>query len=494
MAADTHALSAIRSVAKNALALTVGQIISKGLGIVYFAALGRYLQAKGLGQITTAQSLCAVTFVFVDLGLNMLIVRDVARDRGQAGPYFINTAMLKIALGGIGVLILLSIGWVGPYSPATQTIIFIYSLGYLTSAVIGITSALFQAYEKMEYSSLLQVGRDLLNIGISLLAIALQASLETIVWVSVWTTVLQLLGALVVLRGLGIPLHGKTEFQLCRQLFVAAIPFSALVIATTLYNQTNTVLLPILRGEQATGLYSAANMFYATLVLIPAMFSQAIFPVFSRFYESSRATLGMAYQKAFKLLTVIGLPMAAAIVLFAEPMMRLVFGEGFGSAVWALRVLGMMFAFSGSYASGGVMNAAGKQNLFAITYVGFVALQLVLTAVLVPPLGPAGASLSLFLSNAVGFVFYTAVCHRFLELAPDWKMGAKALLATLVMASVCQAAVGIGAHFVVVVFLAPVIYGLMALLLRIVSTEEWSLLWQALTTKHERLTSSGLAA
>ena len=493
MAAESHTVSAIRSVARNTLALTVGQIISKGLGIVYFAALGRYVQATGLGQIATAQSLCAVAFVFVNLGLDMLTVRDVARNRGQAGPYFANTAILKVILGSIGVLILLLLGWVGPYSPVTRMIIFIYSLGYLTSAVIGITRSLFQAYEKMEYDGLLQVGRDVLNIGASLLAIALQASLEVIVWISVWSSVLQLLGAVLILRTLGISLRGKVEFRFCRQLLVAAIPFAALAIAATLYNQVNAVLLPILQGEQATGLYSAANMFYTTLVLIPGMFAQAIFPVFCRFHESSRAKLGMAYQRAFKLLTVIGLPMAAAIVLFAEPMMQLMFGPGFDDAVWALRILGLMFAFSGSHVSGAVMNAAGKQNLFATTYGGFVVLQLVLTIVLVPPLGPAGASLSLFLCSAVGFVFYAAVCHRFLELSPDLKMGAKALLATLIMAGICQSAMGAGVHFVLVALLAPVIYGVMSLLLRIVSAEEWSLLRQAFSLKRDRLASDELA-
>lgn len=466
-------MSTLRSVAKNTLFLTGSQVISKGLMVFYVAVLGRYVQATGLGQINTAQALCGVAFVLVNLGLDTLTVRDVARDRGQASRYFMNMAAIKLVLGCVVIGVLFVISTLGPYTSATRTIVLIYAVNSLVTALISIARALFQAYERMEYDGVLQVGRDVLNISLSLLAIALHASLFTIVWISVLATVVQLFGAVLALRALRVPLGSTLEAQFGGHLIVAALPFSAVVITGTIYSQLNAVLLPILQGERAMGFYSPAVYVYSTMTLVPTMFSRAIFPVFSRLSDSSSQRLRQAYEKSFRLLTIVGILMSTGIILLAGPVVGLLFGEGFEPAVLPLQILGLMFVFSGSYASGTVMNAAGKQNLYAVSNVAFIVIQLSMALGLVPRWGPAGASLALVATSALGFVYYATVCHRFLDLRPNWAVGLKVLTAAALMAGVSYGMLRVGVSSVVAALVVPVVYGGMLLWLRVVSESEW---------------------
>lgn len=90
------------SIVKNTAILSVGQLTSKPLFVIYVAALARYVGTEGIGQITTAQALCAMAFVFVNLGLDTLVIRDVAADRNQAALYMAAANWIKLILGSRG--------------------------------------------------------------------------------------------------------------------------------------------------------------------------------------------------------------------------------------------------------------------------------------------------------------------------------------------------------------------------------------------------------
>jgi len=458
-----------RNVAKNTLALTGGQIISKGLMVVYAGALGRYLSSTGLGQINTAATLCAVVFV-LNLGLDTLVVRDVARARDQSGMYLWNSVVIKLVMGMLAVGVLYVVGRVGPYSIVTRRIIMLYAINSLLTALLGIANALFQACEVMEYVAGLQSVRDAFNVGLSLLAIAMQASVLVIVGISLLATALQLAAAFMIAKWL-MPLHGFVNLTQIRYLLATSLPFAALAVATTAYSQMSGLLLPVMRSEQEMGYYSVALYVFTIVQLVPGMFSQSIFPVFSQM-SSTAEKLKLVYEKSFRLLTIVGVYISIQTVLMAGFVVQLVFGQGFEPAFLPLQILGAMLALSGSYASGALLTAAGKQKLFVITYIVFVALQLGLGALLIPRWGAIGASMAYLVMTIAGSFYYASVCHRFLRLRPNWGAGFKILLAGIGTAILCYGALAFRIHVVVVAIFATFAYGAVVVGLRVLSHEE----------------------
>lgn len=468
-----------RSIIKNTAILSFGQFITKPLFVIYVAALARYVKAEGIGQVTTAQALCAMVFVFVNLGLDTLVIRDVAANRNQAALCMASANWIKLILG-LGAIVVLSLVAFAGYSSETQVIIMMYACLSLLGAIYSTIRAIYQAHERMEYDVALQVGRDVLNIGLSLLAIYLSASLVVIVGVSLFATVVQLIASWPLLRRLKVPLlfwPGKAELI---RIFIGALPFSVYVLIAVAGNSVTTVILSATASQREVGLYGAAQGIFSMLVILPSMFSTALFPVFSRLSAESALRLSIAFRKSFELMLIVGFPMAALSILMAEPMVKLLYGTDFISAVPVLQLLALVLAGMTGFACGSYLNASGRQNFYTVSMGSFVILQIVFSLVLVPGFGILGAGVSVVLQALLGFVFYTLTCYHFASLSLPWTLFAKVLLATTIVTLSTDFILQLGVHFVPAGFFAALLYGLLIVSLRVVSKEEWAILWRAL--------------
>src|SRR5262249_17556120 len=92
---DTRTLAAIEGhssadaggalVARNALWLVVGQMVTAALSFAVAALLARHLGAEGYGVFYLAGAFVETAFVFVECGQDYSIVRTVARHREGLG-------------------------------------------------------------------------------------------------------------------------------------------------------------------------------------------------------------------------------------------------------------------------------------------------------------------------------------------------------------------------------------------------------------------------
>lgn len=468
-----------RSIVKNMTILSFGQLISRPLFVIYVAALARHVHAEGIGQITTAQALCGMAFVFVNLGLDALVTRDVAADRSRTGLYMVAVNSVKCILGLVAIIALSLVASAG-YSPETQVIIVMYAFLYLLGAIYGTIRAIYQAHEQMGYDVTLQLGRDLLNIGLSLLAIYLSASLVVIVGISLLATTVQLVVAWPLLRRLKVPLLAWPAKAELHRILISALPFSAYVLIAVAGNYVTTVVLSATASQREVGLYGAALNIGAVLTFFAGAFGTAVFPVLSRLSAMSAAKASTVFGKSFGLLFIVCFPLAVLSILMARPMIELLYGPGFVGAVPVFQVLALTFAGMTGYACGAYLNASGRQTFYAVSQGGFVAIQIILSLVLVPRFGIMGAAVSFVLYALPSSVFYTLICYHFTNLPLPWTLFAKVLLATtattLVTASILQQ----GLHFIPAGLLAALLYGVLVLLLQVIPKDEWVILWRAL--------------
>ena len=67
----------------------------------------------------------------------------------------------------------------------------------------------------------------------------------------------------------------------------------------TVFFKIDVLLLDQMRGETVVGWYSTAYKWIDALLIIPAYFTMALFPLMSRRAEDDRAGLARAYGTAF---------------------------------------------------------------------------------------------------------------------------------------------------------------------------------------------------
>lgn len=468
---------------RNSSVLSGAQIASRAITIVYGIVLSRYLGAAGFGSIGAALGVTALAYVFVDFGLAPLMVRDVARDHEAAGRYASNILAIKA-----GLVILVNAGLAvflasAEYPSEVRAIIWIYSLNSALTAFVGVGTAGLQGLEEMHWPAVLQVGRDGLNVGLSLVAIALHAGIFTIVWVSVVATVLQtaLMIGLASRQGVKGSLR-LLSARLSRRLLRESVPFAGFVIIATLYGQVAVVMVSLLMPLRDTGLYAAAVSISAVVGMLSSVFAQAVFPVFSRYHADRPDMLRVAYEKMFRYLVVLGLGLSAIAALACQDAIRLVLGREYVPATTACVILIINQAFAANYINGTFLNSTGRQKLFTVSYALAVVLQVGASWWLIPRYGAAGAALGFLIPGLIGYVYYTVLCHHFLRLPQPVLLHLKCLVAASLLVGCVLLLSRTGISLLLsAVTLGPLVYGGAVVALRVLSRSDWDLLKVALS-------------
>ena len=475
-------MSNVRTIAKNTTALLAAEGVSQVLRVIYFAVLVRYVQAEGMGKISTAQALVTILFVLVTFGFEQLMVRDVAGDKTKTVTYFSNVAFLRLFLSVPFGLAIWALVQVFDYPAELAIITYIYGFAFLVKAFTDVGLAIFQAYEIMEYNLLTRVIRDLVNIGLSLLAIALQYSLIVIVSVTALANVVELVLTFALLRRQGVQFRFQVDLGLAKRLLVMSVPFALVSVYPLAHSQLNTLILSATSTVEDVGWFASPNMLVGMTMLIPAVFMRAVFPVFSRYSGRPAGALQSTYQKSFTYLLILGLAVSVGTFLTAGRLIPLIFGDGFGESVPVLQILAWqpVFGFVG-HVNGNLLVATGREKFFVVTEGLFAGFYALLGFVLVPLMGMIGAAIAVVVPTAIGFAFYSVYCHRSLGLALPWKRALAATAAALLMAAAVYSALHLGVNlFAVVLLIAPAIYAAALALLGALSREDVSLLKQAL--------------
>lgn len=141
-------------IAKNVSILFLSQMVGYVLGFFTLMYSARYLGVEGFGILSFALAFTGIFTVLMDLGLNTLTIREVARNKSLAQKYISNITLIKLLLSlSTFCLIFLIINIVG-YNPQTMSVVYVIALYAILTTFSQLFYSVFQAHEKMEYQSL----------------------------------------------------------------------------------------------------------------------------------------------------------------------------------------------------------------------------------------------------------------------------------------------------------------------------------------------------
>jgi O-antigen/teichoic acid export membrane protein len=475
-------MNSARTVLKNTSILFAAEIMGRAISIAYVAVLARYVHVEGMGQLSTAQAMSGTLLVLVTFGFSQLMIREIAAHPAKAQGLVGNVVFLRLVLALVyGVLIWLSVRSAN-YSPELAAIVYLYALTAVLGAFVDVASSVFQAYEEMQYLLVVEFGRNVLNVVLSLLAIYLHYSLVVIVAVSAVASLLQLAIATWLVAWRYKFRRIQIDLAWCKRLFVAAIPFAAFSVYYLATYSFNTLILSLNRSSAEVGAFGSAVNLITILMIVPALFMRAVFPVFARLSGRSHDNLKEAYTRSFNYMLILGLGISLGTYVAGDRVLRLIYGSGFEMAMPAVRILAWMPLFSYvGYVNGNLLIATGREKLFMVTEGGFAALTALLGVALVGRYGYLGSCVAILTPTIITFFFYSIFCHRLLGKRPPLRTAASALLAGLLMAAVVYLCLQGGVNLFAVIFLvAPMTYGVALYVLGAVTSDDIGLLRHAL--------------
>ena len=119
------------SIAKNTVFMTVASIGQKIISFGYFTLIARHIGAEGTGKYFFALSFTTVFVVFIDLGLNNVLIRESSRAKEKIQQYFSTVLFTKIFLGILTYIAAsAAINWMG-YPIETRHLVYLSAVTML---------------------------------------------------------------------------------------------------------------------------------------------------------------------------------------------------------------------------------------------------------------------------------------------------------------------------------------------------------------------------
>jgi O-antigen/teichoic acid export membrane protein len=405
-----------RLLSNTALAFAANVVVKASTSIL-FILIGRILGPTDSGIFSLGTTFFTIVLGLSALGLHELLVREIAPRHEESAHYLVNYLGLRLVTTLIVYLALvLALRFVLPYSPETERVILILSLAAVPEAIYTICAALFEAHERLSVPTMAAVINSTVKILGGFWLLRGGAGVEAIAWLMVIAGMISLLvfpPALARLfRGTPQRIRPLPNLRFGWSQVRQTPGFFAIHLFSLLDYQTDAFLISLFLTETDLGYYSAALTITLAISLMTFAVRAAIYPVMARYAREAPDKLSLLYAKANQYLIALSLPIAAAVCLLAEPIIRLIFGEAFLPAVPALQISVWAAVFLLVNVPNARLLLVDNRQHAAAGLTGIsMATNITANLILIPILGIVGAAIARVLASAA---FFFSI-HRYVQ-------------------------------------------------------------------------------
>ncbi|MGC8866236.1 MAG: oligosaccharide flippase family protein [Bacteroidales bacterium] len=373
--------------------------------------------------------------ILLDFGITTFNNRNIAQNEQLLSKHLSGIVLLRFVLAVVYMVVLMSVGFIIGYDAHQLSIL----------ALVGINQFLlsFLLYLRSNISGLLMfTAESLLSVldrvvmivivGFMLITESLRVRFR-IEWFIYVQTLSYLIANAV---ALGIILRKARIRRLkwnplfFRVIMRKSLPFALLTILMATYNRIDPVLierlLPEPMGDQEAGIYATAFRLLDALQMIPYLFSILLLPLFASRLKKNESVISLV-KTSFSLLFVFSVLVAATALLYARPLMALLYPQDTlestqafinrldaSTFIFTLLMFGFM-AISTSYVFGTLLTANGNLwalNLMALTS---VCINITLNLWLIPLLKAQGAAIASLSSQTMAALMQVWLAYRILK-------------------------------------------------------------------------------
>lgn len=461
-------MDAVRRIARNAISLSIAELIGKLGQFFIFVYIARSMGNVIFGTFNFAYAFALIAVVFTDIGINYMLIREVSKHRDKIGSYIGNSFLIKFVLSITTFIFVMVTMNAGNFPNSTKVVVYLVFAYMILRTLCELLFTVFKAYESMHYEAIIKllntvaltififfaIFRNLGIISVSIIYVAVQFFIF-------------ILSFIIVIKKF-IKISFRFDLELSKEMIKKASPFTLSLVFAGIYFYIDSVMLSLIKGDAAVGLYSAAYNITLAILVIPSMYTFAIYPILSRKYtakESSKAnkTIRLIYERSFKYLYMLGLPISIGLFVLARQIIVFIYGESYYGSVIALQILAwFVFMKFLSYLTGIVLSSIDMQYLRMYSQ-GFSAfVNLGANLILIPRYGIVGAGISTLFSEFILFVSSHYFVSKYFYRVKATQILFKPIIASVIMyiivylihlPTLLRIFVGAVAYFIVILFL-----------------------------------------
>jgi len=349
------------STKKNVLSNAFAQMIGKVLTVLASLFVVKIVAGFGTdyyGNYVTAYEFLAFFGIIADAGLFSIAVREIAKgeslnkeDKASANDMIVDTdskfrCSPECILGNVFSMRLLLViivtvlagviaQYVPSYPPIVKTGIWITGISMALTIIAGTLSAILQARMKIHYfATSLVLGKILLATLIFTVSKRIELFGDHLFFTMLWAGVVSNIvfcGLVAFFASREIRIRLKFHFDWWKHIFRKALPYGLALVLQTLYLRLDIVLISIILGSTAVGIYGISTRVLESFLVLGVFFGQAILPKLSK-EEHNPVQMSNTLMWGIEKLLTFSLPIIVGCSFFSSEIIELLSSTEFLSS------------------------------------------------------------------------------------------------------------------------------------------------------------------
>ena len=375
------------------------EILGRLLQFAFIYMAQRILGPENYGIVTYGLAVGVVLAPVTDLGMQLIITREIAHVERDAARLAGIGLALKLVLAFCAIGLLVPISFQRP--PAAVFATFILGVAVIAASFAEYFGYVFRGLRRVELDAALTLLQRLLIFAFGCAALIFAANVNSVALAYGLGGVLAaVLGYLWLRRRFFAPQLTATRRD-AGALLRQALPLGGAILFSIAYTRTSIFLLDALNNSTTVGEYGVALRLTEPLALIPAAIMAAVFPVLTH----NLAQHGYAATRSLRFKTLGWLALAGTAIAiggwFLGPrLIYFLYHDQYAGSTLPLQILSLAaIPLFINYALTHFLVAVRQQRLNLVFNILIFFLNLGLCLWLIPRFGPSGAALATILSE-----------------------------------------------------------------------------------------------
>jgi O-antigen/teichoic acid export membrane protein len=394
--------------------LLFDRILRMGLGLVISAWVARFLGPAQLGELAYVISFLAFFQVVAGLEASGFIVRDIARDEGEASVILGSAIWLRIVAGAVSWV--LAILFMYLFHPEDQQLITL-------TAIVGATMVFqasdtvdlwFQSQSQSKRTVIAKLVAFLFSNGVKVVLLLVKAPLVAFAGVICLEAAASALGLALAYRRFSIADRWRASLSQAKALLNSCWPFIASGLMMTTFARIDQIMLKEMLGEQALGIYAAALPISLAWSIIPTTLVTSIAPFVARKMKQDEAAYQEMLVKIFRFFAIVAI-LAASLTSLASPwIIGILYGSQYQASALILsaHVFVNVFLFQGTAQYLWVINNNNARTVVLTGTFLSAIICIASNAILIKKFGIMGAPFSTLLTECASVVIIPCLMRR----------------------------------------------------------------------------------
>lgn len=384
------------------------KVLRMGVGLVVVVWIARYMGPQQFGIFNFATAFVGLFGAVAGIGIQAIVVRDLVRDPSRKNET-LGTAAALLLMGGLltYVLTICAIILIRPEDTLAKLLVTILGSVTLLKAT-DIVVYWFESQVLSKYTVWVQNGSFLVFAVVKITLILSDAPLLAFAWASSAEALLIaiLLTAMYSKYGPGV-LKLSATFSRAKSLLTDCWPLMLSGLAIVIYMKIDLIMLGLMLGDEAVGIYSAATQISEIWYFIPMTIMASVFPAIIDAKKQGEIIYYERLQRLYDLMVWLSVLIAIPMTFIAAPLITLLYGNAYEEAgkVLAIHIWASVFVFLG-VASSQWFIAENRQILSLQRTLAGAITNIILNVIFIPYFECQGAAIATVLSYSIVAFFF----------------------------------------------------------------------------------------